>query len=200
MLAETTKQIQEEQLKAAFRAVADQLLHDCMKDELRALCLNRIEVETEVQNVLKLREEEVSSQSQLERSMASVQRDRRRNDTGTDADARAEAEEALNESSRMREEEIHRLRNLRMLEEEKLNLLRLASEVEDQKSILKSKHEAAEMTLNETLAAQVRDIPEPRMNFGQSKREARVDESLQLDYQGERAEDLYRVQERQTEY
>ena len=113
-----------------------------------------------------------------------MQRDRRRNDTGTDADARAEAEEALDESSRMREEEIQRLRNLRMLEEEKLNLLRLASEVEDQKSILKCKHEAAEMTLNETLAAQVRDIPEPRMNFGQSKRDARTitDESLQLDY------------------
>ena len=116
--------------------------------------------------------------------MASVQRDRRRDDTGTDADVRAEAEEALNQSSRMREEEIQRLRNLRMLEEEKLNLLRLASEVEDQRSILKCKHEAAEMTLNESLAAQVRDLPEPRMMIGQSKREARAgaDESLQLDY------------------
>ena len=42
-----------------------------------------------------------------------------------------------------------------MLEEEKLNLLRLASEVEEQRSILKSRQEVGEMTLNETLAAQV---------------------------------------------
>ena len=46
------------------------------------------------------------------------------------------------------EEEIQRIRNLRILEEEKLNLLRLAKEVEDQRSILKSKHSLTELTLN----------------------------------------------------
>ena len=46
------------------------------------------------------------------------------------------------------EEEIQRIRNLRILEEEKLNLLRLAKEVEDQRSIIKSKHSVTELTLN----------------------------------------------------
>ena len=63
--------------------------------------------------------------------MVSAQRDRRRNESGRDANVRVETDEDLDESSRMREEEIQRLRNLRMLEEEKLSLLRLASEVED---------------------------------------------------------------------
>lgn len=42
--------------------MADRYLQDVVVEEVRRLCLNRIEVETEVQNVLKLREEEVSSQ------------------------------------------------------------------------------------------------------------------------------------------
>lgn len=42
--------------------MADLYLQDVVVEEVRRLCLNRIEVETEVQNVLKLREEEVSSQ------------------------------------------------------------------------------------------------------------------------------------------
>jgi len=55
-----------------------------------------------------------------------------------------------------------------------------------------------EMTLNETLAAQVQEIPEPRITVGHFKRDARAmqDESLQLDYHDERAEDLYGAQER----
>ena len=72
--------------------------------------------------------------------------------------------------------------------------MRLASDVGDQKSILKSRREMGEMTLNETLAAQVQEIPEPRITVGHFKRDARAmqDESLQLDYHDERAEDARR--------
>ena len=71
----------------------------------------------------------------------------------------------MNDNNKMQEQEIEKLRNQRLIEEEKLNLLRLASDAEEQKSIIKcnSRPDPVEITLNETLAAQVREIPEPRI-------------------------------------
>ena len=52
------------------------------------------------------------------------------------------------------------------------------------------------------MAAQVQEIPDPRIVTGQSKREHRAveDESLQLDYQREEKEGIYGLQEREAEY
>lgn len=67
--------------------------------------------------------------------------------------------------------------------------MRLAKEVEDQRSIIKDKHSITELTLNQSLAAQVQEIPDPCIATGQSKRERPVvDESLQLDYLKEKKE------------
>ena len=178
-------------------------MQEHLRSEIRILCQNRIEVETEVQNVLRQREhdetdasvkhgqdilsrqDDAISQQIQKKKEAQKQRDLHMTIESSKGDAFADR--TLDESKNQiaaSEEEIQRIRNLRILEEEKLNLLRLAKEVEDQRSILKSKHSLTELTLNQSLAAQVQEIPEPRIVAGQSKREHRPveDESLQLDY------------------
>lgn len=162
---ETRRRIAQEQTKSALKAVVDDLVQEHLRREIGKLCQNRIEVETEVQDVLRQREHDETEASHKQGADISERQDDttsvrvQKKETQQPRDLHMTIESSkdggidrtLDESKNQMEaseEEIQRIRNLRILEEEKLNLLRLAKEVEDQRSILKSKHSLTELTLN----------------------------------------------------